>query len=157
MVSATILRSHLIPAATRAGLGDARFIKCDAQCFDFPRHAFDAVTSRFGVMFFDDPARAFANVRHAVRPNGTLARVAWRTEVENPFMIAAERAAPILCWTDQVAPMRSVNPLLPTRLASNASSAQPGGLGSNSARLTFRVACTRPISPYIRHAWGVSA
>lgn len=91
--------------ATARGLLNARFIQGDAQCFDFPRHAFDAVTSRFGVMFFDDPARAFANIRHAVRPDGALACVVWRSAAENPFMTTAEQAvAPILGWTEQAVP-----------------------------------------------------
>lgn len=91
--------------AAAAGLGNARFVEGDAQCFDFPRHAFDAVTSRFGVMFFADPVRAFANIRQAVRPDGTLACIVWRRGAENPFMVAAERAvAPILGWPDQAAP-----------------------------------------------------
>lgn len=91
--------------ATTAGLGNARFIEGDAQGFDFPRHAYDIATSRFGVMFFGDPVCAFANIRHAVRPNGALACIVWRSEADNPFMVAAERAAaPILRWTDQAAP-----------------------------------------------------
>ena len=91
--------------ATATGLDNARFIKGDAQCFEMPHQAFDAAISRFGVMFFGDPVRAFANIRHAVRSNGTLTCVVWRSEAENPFMIAAERAAaPILGWANHAAP-----------------------------------------------------
>lgn len=70
----------------------------DFVCADAARHAFapgsfDLVVSRFGVMFFDDPAAAFARLRQAARPGGELRFVAWREPEENPFMTAAERAA----------------------------------------------------------------
>jgi SAM-dependent methyltransferase len=69
------------------------FILADAQTYPFERGVFDTVASRFGVMFFDDPALAFANLRRAARPNATLRCVAWRSMDENPFMTIAERAA----------------------------------------------------------------
>jgi SAM-dependent methyltransferase len=40
--------------------------------------SFDAVISRFGVMFFDDPEAAFANLAPALRPGGRLAFVRWQ-------------------------------------------------------------------------------
>jgi hypothetical protein len=49
--------------------------------------------SRFGVMFFADPVRAFANLRRAARPGGDLRCVVWRGIEENPFMTVAEHAA----------------------------------------------------------------
>lgn len=54
---------------------------------------FDMATSRFGVMFFDDPAAAFARIRAAMTPGAPLAAIAWRSPGENPFMTCAERAA----------------------------------------------------------------
>jgi len=54
---------------------------------------FDMATSRFGVMFFDDPAAAFARIRAAMKPGAPLAAIAWRSQAENPFMTCAERAA----------------------------------------------------------------
>src|SRR5687768_7532632 len=39
----------------------AEFIVADAETHAFESEEFDAVTSRFGVMFFDDPAKAFEN------------------------------------------------------------------------------------------------
>jgi hypothetical protein len=44
-------------------------------------------------MFFDDPVRAFANLRRAARAGAALTFIAWRSATENPFMTAAERAA----------------------------------------------------------------
>jgi ubiquinone/menaquinone biosynthesis C-methylase UbiE len=75
----------------------ASFICADAQSYAFEPESVDAIVSRFGVMFFDDPARAFANLRRAARRGAELHFVAWRSASENPFMTTAERiAAPLL-------------------------------------------------------------
>lgn len=90
-----IARSMLALASERArGIdADARFVCADAQSHAFAPGQFDLVVSRFGVMFFADPVRAFANLRAAVRPGGALQFFAWRSPAENPFMTAGERAA----------------------------------------------------------------
>jgi hypothetical protein len=49
--------------------------------------------SRFGVMFFDNPVPAFANLRRAARDDAELRCIVWRSAADNPFMTAAERAA----------------------------------------------------------------
>jgi ubiquinone/menaquinone biosynthesis C-methylase UbiE len=69
------------------------FICADAQTYAFEPESVDAVVSRFGVMFFDDPVRAFANLQRAARRGARLRFVAWRSAAENPFMTTAERAA----------------------------------------------------------------
>ncbi|WP_308365784.1 MULTISPECIES: methyltransferase domain-containing protein [unclassified Microbulbifer] len=71
----------------------ARFICADAQTHPFEPEGFDMIISRFGVMFFDDPVRAFANLHHAARDGAELRFIAWRSAGENPFMTTAERAA----------------------------------------------------------------
>lgn len=87
----------LIEAARRrveaAGVANAQFIVGDAQPHAFAPARFDTVISRFGVMFFDDPEAAFANLRRAVTADGGLTFIAWRDAKENPFMATAERAA----------------------------------------------------------------
>ncbi|TAJ69335.1 MAG: class I SAM-dependent methyltransferase [Phenylobacterium sp.] len=75
------------------GVRSAAFVQADAQTHRFDGGEFDAVVSRFGVMFFDDPEAAFANIRHAARPGAKLAFLAWRSPAENPFMTTAARAA----------------------------------------------------------------
>lgn len=79
--------------AAAEGLDGAAFVQGDAQTYAFEPGAFDAVISRFGVMFFDDPEAAFANIRRAVRRDGRLAFVAWRGPAENPFMTTGVQAA----------------------------------------------------------------
>jgi ubiquinone/menaquinone biosynthesis C-methylase UbiE len=82
-------------ARARAGREalSAEFICADAQTFAFSPGSFDLVLSRFGVMFFDDPVRAFANLRRATRDGGQLRLVVFRSPADNPFMTTAERAA----------------------------------------------------------------
>jgi SAM-dependent methyltransferase len=86
-------------ARARAGRGriPATFICADAQSHAFGPAGFEAIISRFGVMFFDDSVAAFANLRRAARDGAVLRFVAWRSAAENPFMTTAERtAAPLL-------------------------------------------------------------
>lgn len=71
----------------------AVFIQDDAQRRAFEPASYDAVISRFGVMFFDDPVAAFRNLRLAARDGAALRMIAWRSPEENPFMTAAERSA----------------------------------------------------------------
>lgn len=78
--------------ARREGVS-AAFIHADAQAHRFEPGRFDAIMSRFGVMFFDDPVQAFANLRRAAAPAAALRCIAWRGPEENPFMMTAERAA----------------------------------------------------------------
>jgi SAM-dependent methyltransferase len=78
--------------AERTGLGNVAFTRADAQVHPFPSGAFDVVISRFGVMFFDDPAAAWANIGRALRPGGRLAFCCWQEEAATDFF-AVPRAA----------------------------------------------------------------
>ncbi|PSJ56033.1 class I SAM-dependent methyltransferase [Kumtagia ephedrae] len=79
--------------AVAQGVTNASFVEGDAQTHPFERDRYDAVISRFGVMFFDDPVAAFANIRGSARAGAKLAFVAWRSRAENEFMTTAARAA----------------------------------------------------------------
>jgi SAM-dependent methyltransferase len=78
--------------AAREG-ASASFVRANAQIHEFEPTSFDLILSRFGVMFFDDPVRAFANLRRAAKDGARLRCVAWRSADENPFMTTAEQAA----------------------------------------------------------------
>jgi SAM-dependent methyltransferase len=69
------------------------FEQLDAQSGDLGHERFDAVFSRFGVMFFSDPVAAFVNIRKALKPAGRLAFVCWRPLEQNPWMHAPLDAA----------------------------------------------------------------
>lgn len=71
---------------------DAKFCVADASAWT-PEAAADIVVSRFGVMFFADPARAFANIRKGVRPGGRLAFACWRPLAENEWALLPVIAA----------------------------------------------------------------
>ncbi|MEO5839556.1 MAG: class I SAM-dependent methyltransferase [Acidimicrobiales bacterium] len=66
----------------------ATFTVADAQ-EDPLGGPYDAVTSRFGVMFFADPVRAFHNFATATRAGGRLAFVCWQPLDRNPWMTDA--------------------------------------------------------------------
>jgi SAM-dependent methyltransferase len=78
--------------AAREGL-DVRFVRADAQRHVVDPGGVDVVASRFGVMFFDDPVAAFANLRRATADGGSLRAVVWRSAEDNPFMSVADEAA----------------------------------------------------------------
>ena len=73
--------------AARLGAGNVEFVHADAQVHDFGAARFDAVYSRFGVMFFSDPVAAFANVRRALRPGGALSFACWQSVSDNEWML----------------------------------------------------------------------
>jgi SAM-dependent methyltransferase len=71
--------------AAAAGVANASFEVADAQVHPFQAGLFDLVLSNFGVMFFEDPAAAFTNLRKVLRHGGRLAFLCWRSRDENPF------------------------------------------------------------------------
>lgn len=75
-------------AAARArgeGLGNVRFAECDAAGWSDPAFAPELAISRHGVMFFADPAAAFANLREAAAPGGQLLFSCFRSAGENAW------------------------------------------------------------------------
>jgi ubiquinone/menaquinone biosynthesis C-methylase UbiE len=68
------------------------FVLADATVHSFTPENFDLLASRFGVMFFADPALSFANLRKALRPSGRLAFACWREARENPLFMTPLQA-----------------------------------------------------------------
>ena len=68
------------------------FALADATVYPFDPASFDLLASRFGVMFFADPALSFSNMRRALRPSGRLAFACWREPRENPLFMAPLQA-----------------------------------------------------------------
>ena len=82
-----------------AGLRNVSLVEADAQTHQFDPSRSDLVTSRFGVMFFADPAAAFANLAAALRPGGRLCFACWGSLDENehwlvPYRVASRRLGP---------------------------------------------------------------
>ncbi len=80
-------------AAGLAGLAGVRFARADAQVHRFEPASFDGVISRFGVMFFDDPPVAFANLTAALRPGGRMVFTCWRDLLANEWLMVPAAAA----------------------------------------------------------------
>ena len=70
-----------------------RLVEADATTYRFPAGEFDLLFSRFGVMFFAEPERSFANLRTALRPGGRMVFACFRTPKENPWMMLPLQAA----------------------------------------------------------------
>ena len=87
-------------ARERQATSDApqvEFRQADAQTTHFGPSPFDGAFSRFGVMFFDDPARAFRNILAALSPGGRLVFVCWSPPAENPWVtVPMAAAAPLM-------------------------------------------------------------
>jgi SAM-dependent methyltransferase len=83
----------LIETARAQALANATFVLGDATVQPFDELSVDLVFSRFGVMFFADPVKAFRNLRSALKPDGRLVFLCWRTPQENPWGLVPLRAA----------------------------------------------------------------
>lgn len=80
-------------AGAAAGRATLDFLQADASSHGFEAGSFDLLFSRFGVMFFEDPAAAFGNLRSAMAPGGRLAFACWQALRENPWTWLSVQAA----------------------------------------------------------------
>jgi SAM-dependent methyltransferase len=64
----------------------------DAQVHRFDPAGFDVAISRFGTMFFSDPAAAFANIAAALRPEARLVLLVWQRHEHNEWARAIDAA-----------------------------------------------------------------
>lgn len=85
---------------------------------------FDAVHSRFGLMFFTDPEAALANILSALRPGGRLAASVWQHLDRNPWLMLTTATATQILGIDR--------PPLPDPRA-------PGPLSMADPEITARV------------------
>jgi len=63
------------------------FALSDATTYRFEPARADLLFSRFGVMFFADPARSFANLRRGLRSGARGVFSCWRPPRENPWLL----------------------------------------------------------------------
>jgi len=63
------------------------FVLADATVYPFEPGSADLLFSRFGVMFFANPALSFANMRNALKHDGRLVFASWREPRLNPWML----------------------------------------------------------------------
>ncbi len=62
-----------------------QYLEGDAGSVHEPMRDVDLIFSRFGVMFFADPAQAFAHMRKVLKPEGRLCFVCWGFRQDNPW------------------------------------------------------------------------
>lgn len=56
-----------------------------------PEEPYDRLASRFGIMFFDDPLAALANLARWLAPGGRSAFAVWGRPTENPWMTSVRQ------------------------------------------------------------------
>jgi SAM-dependent methyltransferase len=81
--------------AKAEGLGNVAFVHADATVHPFPSEEFDVAISRFGTMFFADPAAAFANIARSLRHGGRLMMMVWQDAERNEWEVSIRRALAI--------------------------------------------------------------
>ena len=69
----------------RRGLHNASFEVAFADSLPFPANTFDAVVSRFGVMFFSSPVDAVRECLRVLKPGGRISMAVWHFAERNPF------------------------------------------------------------------------
>lgn len=80
-------------AASAGNAARMEFVHADASQHSFAADSFDLLFSRFGVMFFDDPEGAFANLHRAMVPGGKLLFSCWQSMQDNPWVWLTVQAA----------------------------------------------------------------
>jgi SAM-dependent methyltransferase len=102
-ISAPMLEQAERRVATER-LPNVRFELGDVATHPLPEQHFDAVISRFGIMFFEDPPAAFGRIHRALKRGGRFAAVCWRRPDDNPWITTPR---------DAVAPFVKLNPVDP--------------------------------------------
>jgi SAM-dependent methyltransferase len=109
------ISSAMLAAATKrlaeTGLRNVSLIETDAQTHKFEPGRFDLITSRFGVMFFADPAAAFTNLAAATRAGGRLCFACWGALEDNEHWLLAYRVALAHLGPPEPKPPRAPGPM----------------------------------------------
>jgi ubiquinone/menaquinone biosynthesis C-methylase UbiE len=72
-------------AAARRGLANVEVRRADAGALPFADASFDAVTARFGFMFFPDVAGAARELARVARPGARVTAAVWGAPEKNPW------------------------------------------------------------------------
>ncbi|GGL07961.1 class I SAM-dependent methyltransferase [Deinococcus radiotolerans] len=92
IVATDLHRPMLDQAAATGTPRPVEWAQADAQHLPFPDATFDLVVCQFGVMFFPDRARAFAEARRVLRPGGQLLFSVWDRLERNEFAHEVQQA-----------------------------------------------------------------
>jgi len=92
-IVATDLNQAMLDQAIATGTQrPVEWRQADAMQLPFPDQNFDAVICQFGVMFFPDKPKAFAEARRVLKPGGVLMFNAWDRIEENEFSDVVTKA-----------------------------------------------------------------
>jgi ubiquinone/menaquinone biosynthesis C-methylase UbiE len=70
----------------RTGLNNISIRHGDAQALPYANNTFDAAFSMFGLMFFPDRCKGFAEIYRALKPGGSIAITSWAPIDRSPAM-----------------------------------------------------------------------
>jgi ubiquinone/menaquinone biosynthesis C-methylase UbiE len=113
--------------AAELSLKNVEFVECDAESIDFGASSFDAVISRFGLMFLPDVDTTLRRSFDLLRPGGALTAAVWGAPPQVPFMSLAFGVAATRLELDSPA----------AGLPGPFSMANPGGLQEGLRRAGF--------------------
>ena len=92
-IVATDLNESMLEQAASVGTKrPVEWRQADAAALPFPDGMFDAVICQFGVMFFPDKAKAFAEAHRVLRSGGVFVFNVWDRIEENEFVDTVTRA-----------------------------------------------------------------
>jgi len=90
--------------ASRLALKNIQFDVAFADHLPFPADTFDAVVSRFGVMFFPSPLDAVREMLRVLKPGRKLVMAVWHFAARNPFHYSLSRVVDQYVDTPPLAP-----------------------------------------------------
>jgi SAM-dependent methyltransferase len=134
---------EMVEAARRAadhlGFRNAQFDVASADRLPFPADTFDAVVSRFGVMFFPSPVDAVREMLRVLKPGRKLALAVWNSAERNPFFYSLQRVIERFA----VSPPPPPDALEPFRFAPSGKLrdvlAEAGAVAPSERRLQFAI------------------
>lgn len=86
VIVATDLNQAMLDQAAAVGTKrPVEWRQADAMALPFPDDSFDAVVCQFGVMFFPEKVKAFAETRRVLKPGGVFLFNVWDHISENEF------------------------------------------------------------------------
>src|SRR6266404_2298324 len=135
-------------AAERLNLRNAQFDVAFADHLPFPADTFDAVISRFGVMFFPSPVDALREMLRVLRPGKKLALAAWHFAERNPFHSTLARVMdrfvePVPLPPDALDAFRFASPGKLLQILADA-----GATNTNERLLHFKINATISLQDY---------
>jgi ubiquinone/menaquinone biosynthesis C-methylase UbiE len=90
--------------ANRRGSQNASFEVAFADKLPFPANTFDAVVSRFGVMFFPSPVDSVREMLRVLKPGGRISLAVWHFAERNPFHYSLSQVVERYVESPQPAP-----------------------------------------------------